>query len=359
MREHCCLHQRSGATAKGHLGRQRAAYERHGGRSAQHVAGCCCHCHARLRGSLRRLHKVLARCQRSCERAGRQRIGRPVATEDLLRWLSPIAVRKPLLAEDGLELVPHKARSVAEGRGQHNLPQILPQHGQGLKIAAEAFDLGDVSFLGLSCKLSQANCAEQCVAHSGPMGAAHQTHRWHSHEQRLAGGGGVGVWEGVKRNVHLVVDVQVLVGRRRQSHELQPMLGNAVRLELCNEGGLDIWGVETLVLHQQLAVWNLVQATSPQCDDGLAHFRKAAEASEGDVAVSQSRQGLYFRHAGWWGVAEEAPRYAYQFLAEGLLSVLRIDNVIHQPVVNCAQPRGVVVADVSDLDGRRLQCNHI
>ena len=24
-----------------------------------------------------------------------------------------------------------------------------------------------------------------------------------AHEQRLAGGGGVGVWEGVKRNVHL------------------------------------------------------------------------------------------------------------------------------------------------------------
>mmetsp|Transcript_8613 Transcript_8613/g.26179 ORF Transcript_8613/g.26179 Transcript_8613/m.26179 type:complete len:320 (-) Transcript_8613:783-1742(-) len=187
------------------------------------------------------------------------------------------------------------------------------------------------------------------------MRAACEADHRHSHQQRLARRRRVRIREGVQGNVDLVVDLQVVERRGRERHQLEPILSDAVALEVLDEGGLHVRRVEALVLHQQAAARHLAQHAGPEGDARRADLGQAAEAAEGDVACAERRQWLDIWNARRRRVTEETTWQPDELLAERLLAVWGVNHRVCHAIVDGSEPGRVVVPYVGKLDRRRLQ----
>mmetsp|Transcript_47344 Transcript_47344/g.135771 ORF Transcript_47344/g.135771 Transcript_47344/m.135771 type:complete len:501 (+) Transcript_47344:1206-2708(+) len=143
--------------------------------------------------------------------------------------------------------------------------------------------------------------------------------------------------------------------RRGQRQQLQPVLRNALRLEAVDEGLLHVGGVETLVLHEQPAVRHLSHDPCPERDARLGDLGEATETAERHVAVLQCRECVYVRDAHRGSVAEEDAGHPDELLAVGLLGLDGVHDAVGDAVVDGAEPRRVVVANVGALHRCRLQ----
>mmetsp|Transcript_56567 Transcript_56567/g.143114 ORF Transcript_56567/g.143114 Transcript_56567/m.143114 type:complete len:280 (-) Transcript_56567:1158-1997(-) len=145
----------------------------------------------------------------------------------------------------------------------------------------------------------------------------------------------------------------------RQCHQLQPVLTDAMSFKFVDERSLHIWRIEAFVLYQQPAVRYLPKDTCPKCHTWLSYLRQATETPESNEAIFQCRELVDIRDARRGGIAEEATRHSHQLFAEVLLRFRGVDHRIGYPVVDCTHTRGVVVADVSKLHGRRFQRSNV
>mmetsp|Transcript_117347 Transcript_117347/g.373887 ORF Transcript_117347/g.373887 Transcript_117347/m.373887 type:complete len:664 (-) Transcript_117347:920-2911(-) len=293
--------------------------------------------------------------QRRRKGARCERVGRLGAREDLNRGWPALAEQPPLVHQRGLVLVAHKAVSVAELGVQHHRPDAGAQRGQAREVACSALRLQHVLVLVGGDELRQAYGREQRGADPRAVRVAGQADDRHAHQERLARGRRVGVREGVQRDVHLIVDLQMIKRRRGQRQQLQPVLRNALRLEAVDEGLLHIGGVEALVLHEQPAVRHLSHDPCPERDARLGDLGEATETAESHVAVLQCRECVYVRDAHRGGVAEEDAGHPDELLAVGLLGLDGVHDAVGDAVVDGAEPRRVVVANVGALYRCRLQ----
>mmetsp|Transcript_14621 Transcript_14621/g.32008 ORF Transcript_14621/g.32008 Transcript_14621/m.32008 type:complete len:311 (-) Transcript_14621:1813-2745(-) len=190
---------------------------------------------------VRRGHQQLSTwLQRRGEGPRRQRIRWLLAGEDLSGRRSPFAEEAPLLLQNWLELPLREAGSIAQGRGQEELPQVLAQCRQCRHVRGDCFGLLHILVVIRCNEFIEPQCCEQGDADTRTMSLPVQAHNGHSHEHRLARRRGVGIREGVQSHVNLVVDIEMIKGCRCERHQLQPVFRDAVGLELVDDDGLHV-----------------------------------------------------------------------------------------------------------------------
>mmetsp|Transcript_35185 Transcript_35185/g.56572 ORF Transcript_35185/g.56572 Transcript_35185/m.56572 type:complete len:288 (+) Transcript_35185:381-1244(+) len=274
--------------------------------------------------------------QRRCKSPRGQRVRRLRRGKSLLRRGSSFTVEPPLLHQHRLKLVLHEARPVAQLGGKQALPHVTSQHGERRQLEGEFLRFAHVVVLGGCCEVAETDGGEEGQAGPGAVRLASNADGWHAHQQGFACCCGVRVWEGIEGNVDLVVNVEVVEGSGCQGHELQPVLCNAVGLELAEECLLSLCRVEALVFHEQPTARNLAENTRPERHAWVAHLGQVAEAAKSHKALAQGRKCLHVGDARRRRVAQKAPWYSDQFLAKCLLGVRRIHHVVHNSIVDGA-----------------------
>ncbi len=164
------------------------------------------------------------------------------------------------------------------------------QGGEGLEVAGMGEGFGQVVFLGGGDPVGQTCVLGNGFPQMGDEVIAGQSQDRHTHPEGVDTDGATGIGEGVEGDVDAVMGGEVLGsgGRPFQGEALRrdAMLCEA-RLGLLGDGGIE----QGMGFEEQACRGELLEQACPEGNDPIVEFGDVVEATEGDIAVDEGRQG--------------------------------------------------------------------